>query len=100
MVSKRLCENRSNPVSACQGKCYLKKQLGKAGNLESRSGKLADDNKLDIQVFILPTPICLSADLFITVKQHDNSYLQGRLVKVSHSIFHPPKMPASFRQYL
>jgi hypothetical protein len=49
-IATTFCENRDNPGSCCQGKCYLKKQLQKDQDTgQNGSGRAKE--KLDIDWF-------------------------------------------------
>src|SRR5665647_284761 len=47
-IAKTLCVNRNKPMSGCNGKCYLKKQLAKAAKEENapNSNNRVDENEV------------------------------------------------------
>ncbi len=59
-IAKELCENKDNPLMACNGKCYLEKQVKKQQNLD------LDQNS--------PMPPKVDLEKYITLKNKKFTY--------------------------
>lgn len=54
-ISEVLCINKSNPKLHCNGKCYLKKQLAKANDIDSSPlNKTKTSGQKLLDIYILP----------------------------------------------
>jgi len=92
-IAKNLCENRNRPELKCCGKCYLNKQLKKAGGDENGSKNLPNKiEKNEVLVFLLPPPLRLLKHAFSeTVIK--NPVLQSLYdSKITRAFFHPPSV--------
>jgi len=91
-IAKNLCENRDKPQMKCCGKCYLRKQLKKAEDGNSASGKQAPAKltKIEISEFIPSQSLRLPEHFALILKKHNarTQHMHGRLLQ--RNIFHPP----------
>ncbi len=90
-ISEKLCENKSRPETHCNGKCVLKKELGKAAAEET--GNKKDNSKKDslYEFYVMPAsggtaqPLVLPVPVGTPMSRYNNySFLK------TNSIFHPP----------
>jgi hypothetical protein len=92
-IAANLCENRAKPQLNCCGKCYLGKQLKKAGDDETPSGDApAKTIRTEVPPCVMPVPLQSvvvavepSADV---VRTPVVGQFTDRLSAAS--IFHPP----------
>lgn len=88
-IAAFLCVNKAKPQLHCEGHCYLKKQLKKAGEAEKKS--TAPNQKVDItlfyQAFFRITPVSYSPQV---------AYLPFKPVLYCfasrQNLFHPPQL--------
>lgn len=86
-IAKNLCVNRLDPVTICEGSCYLEKQISKE---REKDQQLPDIKLKDIQLF------CQARDIqaIITVADKENPPLpyppQLYTYDYHSRIFHPP----------
>ena len=89
-IASVLCENRGKPSLACNGKCYLKKQLKKSKTQEDSHDHSIP--KIDLSKYPISLIDCISSELkkienfraleFLTISGHPQRY--------SNSLFRPP----------
>jgi len=81
-----LCENRNKPMSCCQGKCYLKKQLQKEDAGKNTSAPVKEN--IDCVWF------CEENTTGYLSSSDENLLFQNYLLKqysvLLSSVFHPP----------
>ena len=91
-VAKNLCENRARPEKKCCGKCYLRKQLKKADEGNTKGNTLPEKWNLgEVMVFIVPSatlhipfvPNAIKASIPLV----NERYLTYDPL---NSVFHPP----------
>lgn len=85
-VAQKLCVNRNNPASGCQGKCYLKKEFKKT---ESKSNQFQSYSKEKAVLFCMEViqPI---KSYFFDVVIHVAAYRFHLLCNIAADVFHPP----------
>jgi len=90
-INKNLCENRSKPQLLCNGKCYLKKEIAKASENQTKN-----DSRISISGFT-DTFIIDENFTFFTITDY-NSESSNLISELNFSykfnlfsnIFHPP----------
>lgn len=90
-ITKNLCENRQKPQLLCNGKCYLKKEIAKASEGQSKN-----DSRVNISGFT-DTFIINDDFVFLTIIDY-NSEISNSVSELNFSyrfnlfsdIFHPP----------
>lgn len=86
-IITELCENKNKPELKCNGKCYLKKKLGKADEAEKQTKGLLKQTEL---------PVFISNSYSQeSIKYSEITLLPGYLTDLyslylSKAIFHPP----------
>lgn len=90
-INKNLCENRSKPQLLCNGKCYLKKEMAKASENQTKN-----DSRISISGFT-DTFIIDENFTFFTITDYNfessnsNSELNfSYKFNLFSNIFHPP----------
>ncbi|MEP7109357.1 MAG: hypothetical protein ABI760_15290 [Ferruginibacter sp.] len=89
-ITKTLCVSRSKPMSGCNGKCYLKKQLAKTAKEENapNSNTRVDTNELFIMEFKKVTTSFFAEEI-------NNQFIPGKQPFTPQNlysiIFHPPQ---------
>lgn len=90
-VAKNLCENRDKPQMKCCGKCYLKKQLNKVHDEQSKSGPNSLKwEKGEFPVFVIPSAISFTAPSFATTQLLFPNYVVALVTNPANTVFHPP----------
>ena len=91
-IAQNLCENRDKPQMKCCGKCYLRKQLKKAGDLEDNQKLPSRTDRFELVVFILPSLFKVNASpaLIIQSSVKHPSGQDMRDVAALTAVFHPP----------
>lgn len=92
-IAENLCENRAKPQSSCCGKCYLGKQLNKAGEDEAPSGDAPVKTvKTEVMPCVLPMPVCAHpvqpVNQVVMTQNPVVAQFLGRIY--APAIFHPP----------
>ena len=91
-ISKVLCENKNKPVMACNGKCYLQKQIAENNNLDFENNlllpkiNLKDFPTTTFQSFVYTFNELLSNCNRIFTQLHFYQY------QYSTSLLKPPKI--------
>lgn len=67
-ISTVLCENKAKPEIACHGKCYLKKELKKAGEEEQHTGKKASAPVQNVEL-LMPEHIATLSYIPYTISE-------------------------------
>ena len=90
-ISEKLCENKSHPEMHCNGKCVLKKELGKAAAEETGNKKENSKKDSSYELYVMPasagiaqpsvSPLAVS---MLIARYNNYSFLK------TNSIFHPP----------
>lgn len=90
-IATELCENKLQPQLGCKGKCFLKKQLQKAEQQDTK--KEHSTAKFDLLFFILSAPVAgaewqynfIATNYF--APRQDNYYFNYHAAP-----FHPPRV--------
>lgn len=91
-IAANLCENRARPEMHCNGKCYLKKQLKKAGETQQKNGENTKTETAQVVVFIIPGYWQQAApDSDRPQLQHHSRYRATAGISTLEDIFHPPQ---------
>ena len=90
-IVAELCENRDKPISTCNGKCYLEKQVKKQLNI-SHSNEAPMPPKVDFEKIISLKYKKFTYQLFDEVLSERNIFFYNSLIEkdFSSSIFRPP----------
>lgn len=89
-IAENLCVNKDKPKMHCNGKCYLKKQLKKAGELENNTTP-TDKKKIEFSdVYCYKQSELVFSPLFQEDISYNSRYLQGQGIIYISKIFHPP----------
>ncbi len=90
-IVNELCENRNKPILACNGKCYLEKQVEQKLNL-SHNKELPIPPTVDYEKFSSIKEVKFSYVLIEVDQYHTLPYFQNDLNEkiLSNSIFRPP----------
>ncbi|WP_242928822.1 hypothetical protein [Pontibacter vulgaris] len=92
-IASQLCEQRHFPLSDCQGKCYLKKQLKKAAEREQKTPATQKRTSPDLvcleETFRLRRPY-----LQPVPKQLEAPYTIKKYLTPASYFFHPPDFMA------
>jgi hypothetical protein len=87
-IASQLCENRNKPMSCCQGKCYLKKQLQQ--DQEGKNKQATARGEISIEWF------CEEVSFKCEIPFDNNLFFRNYLLKhysiLLPSVFHPPGM--------
>lgn len=89
-IASVLCENRDKPALACNGKCYLEKQLKKASTQDTHDHSIP---KIDLSKYPV-APICYTQEKKTTIKLNKKTivYFQyNHSQKYTSSVFKPPQ---------
>ncbi|MCF6223355.1 MAG: hypothetical protein L3J34_06460 [Flavobacteriaceae bacterium] len=88
-----LCENRDKPALACNGKCYLEKQLKKVNNQDTHDNSIPkiDISKYPVSLISIVTEKEIVKE-FIQKTSFDNRKTYPQ--KYYTSVFKPPKFLA------
>ncbi len=90
-ISKKLCENKQKPQLLCNGKCYLKKELGKVSENQAKN-----NSQISISGFTDTFIINESFVFFSIIKsfsEKENSIFDfdfSYRFNLFANIFHPP----------
>jgi hypothetical protein len=88
-ITAHFCENKTRPEIHCFGKCYLRKQLSKAGETADSRGQQTVFSGLGIDIFQLLPEYLLSPPLGTQACSYPLFTLQ--IPSPAHpSVFHPP----------
>lgn len=87
-IATRYCENRQRPALHCNGKCYLAKQLKKAGNDCSPEKKTSNGNEL--LCYIIPGQMQISAVAFLQACARYAHHQYCPMEGVTIAVFQPP----------
>src|SRR6187399_1985503 len=89
-IAKNLCINRAKPMSCCQGKCHLNKNMAKDENQQQAPGKSGQRDETPLQLFssrnIVPHPELKEIDSI-----HSTRYIEPATQQYLHSDFEPPQ---------
>ena len=90
-ISEKLCENKSRPEMHCNGKCVLKKELGKAAAEETGNKKENSKKDSSYELYIMPASVGIARPsvLPVTLGSPSARYNNYSFLK-TNSIFHPP----------
>ncbi len=87
-IAKNLCENRSKPMSHCNGKCHLKKEIQKEEQRKESSG-----SSLNLKNELLQFTVTDNKLIFFetpSIKNDFTYYLESKSLTIKSEIFHPP----------
>lgn len=88
-IEQHLCENRSNAIMHCAGKCYLNKQLARSGDAQD-----SRDQKSNVKVLIIDFFEPLNRPSFSKTEVSANYNAQFLTLAITSpytaGIFHPP----------
>jgi hypothetical protein len=91
MIAQTLCVNRDKPMSGCNGKCYLKKQLDKAAKQENAPNNNTRDNSNELLFFTDAKKLAA----YFLAEESDRQYFSSRQPftpqNLYGSVFHPPQ---------
>lgn len=90
-IAEMLCINKDEPITMCNGKCYLEDQLQKAEEKEQE--QIPQELKQKVEIFYLSNLHMQLMDLFIDIDAIRQSTVSHDKYCSSYlaSIFHPPK---------
>lgn len=91
-IATVLCINKKKPEMHCDGKCYLKTQLGKEEKKkQSRENALKETNK--VQFISGPFKTKLDTEIVLAITSKTTFYYkQISPQELAFSIFHPPQV--------
>lgn len=91
-IVKELCENKTKPELACNGKCHLMKELAKANDSDNPlSTDKKETSKQPIEVLFLEKfPVDFQLFSFKEVKKINSFYSNLYQNTTTFSTFHPP----------
>lgn len=91
-ISKVLCINKEKPEMACNGKCYLMKQLKEVENQEEKQVPKTSNERLELVYFYSKNSFNFKY-IINSYKSKSNSFYENDFYTSSFipSIFHPPK---------
>lgn len=95
-IAKVLCINKDEPLSECNGKCYLSKQLQKVDQNQGDSNDFQPNKKTPEVRFTLFTSIQPDLTfLFGEIENPQNPFSQNPIYNFLHfgGIFKPPQTP-------
>jgi hypothetical protein len=87
-IAKNLCENRDKPQMKCCGKCYLKKQLNKTEDSNSKQAP-NKDSKSDV-VALIKEKIILPEYQHFEYTVHNTFWNNHYAFNYQSAQFHPP----------
>lgn len=90
-VASTFCENKDNPASRCQGKCYLKKKIQETEDMKSHQAPGSTQESLAWTIFLIP---CLwqpeTRFLAGDLPAHNTGYIAPDGIILHQDIFRPP----------
>ncbi|WP_341836171.1 hypothetical protein WJU16_25460 [Chitinophaga pollutisoli] len=90
-IAGMLCENRGRPALHCEGKCFLKKQIRKAGEEEQKEH--ASAKILEVCVYVQPATSHQQHDYAVPRAMEHPAFRPGHYAyNYYYSCFHPPCM--------
>ncbi len=91
-IATVLCINKDKPEMQCDGKCYLKMQLGKEEEKkQSQENILKENNK--VQFISEPYATGLPIEIAVAVDSEASFYYQSiSSQELAFAIFHPPQV--------
>ncbi len=92
-IAKVLCINRDEPLTMCNGKCYLSEQLNKVEEQEEKQLPNSKNEKVEVLYFHAKKPFDFLkyADNYISKPSSHNEYEFYDSSFIT-DIFHPPKV--------
>ena len=93
-IATVVCENKDQPELACNGKCYLTKQLAKDAS-DEQENPLNKSNKTEIpQIIIFEELVDYKLDVFVQARQPVEIKAKPNLYNnlFSFEILHPPRI--------
>lgn len=91
-IATVLCINKEKPELHCDGKCYLKMQLGKDESKKQSEGKIAKENNV-VQFIYEPYATGISFQFAPVVERKASFYYHEiSTQELSLAIFHPPQV--------
>jgi len=88
-IITELCENKDKPELKCNGKCYLKKKLGKANEAEKQTAGILKQSEFPVFISTSYNPeILRHIEVTILPGYIKNLYS----LSLSKAIFHPPSL--------
>ncbi|MGB5242101.1 MAG: hypothetical protein WBN16_06805 [Lutimonas sp.] len=78
-IANQLCENREKPVLACNGKCYLEKQISKQNPEQNSSIPLPP--KIDLEKFLTIKSSCFSYQFMSIFNVYQEYRYQNNLIE-------------------
>lgn len=87
-IAATLCENRNNPNSSCQGKCFLRKQMANEERQENSALGNSAKEKFEVLLPDDANPIAAAA---LIVNNSFPAYTAATITQQSAAIFHPPR---------
>ncbi len=90
-IASVLCENRDKPALACNGKCYLEKQLKKANNHDTHDHSVP---QIDLSKYpVAPIYyVSVKTENVEEVKEYSFFYLHRFTQPYISSVFKPPQI--------
>ena len=92
-IMEFLCINRDKPELQCEGKCHLKKQLKKSEQSDKQANEKARKQELPVTLYCQALFRLPALDASYTAAP-STPFRQGHPLKVTYSIFHPPRYAA------
>jgi len=90
-IASVLCENRDKPALACNGKCYLEKQLKKANTQDNHNHSAP---QIDLSKYpVAPIYVVVEKNEIADRAQKTVTYIQfNHSQKYTSSVFKPPQV--------
>lgn len=88
-IISELCENKDKPELKCNGKCYLKKKLGKADEAEKQSAGILKQSELPAFISNSYHPESIRYIEIIILPGYQKDLYS---LSLSKAIFHPPSI--------
>jgi len=88
-IASVLCENRDKPALACNGKCYLEKQIKRANNQDNHNHSIPE---IDLSKYPISLIDYISSEFEMIEEFNTSQYLKllEQPQQYSNSIFRPP----------
>lgn len=86
-IIRELCENKEKPELKCNGKCFLKKQVGQADTAEKQAKEIF--KQIEFPVFIPHINLSLNTE-YILIKDSITGLHNLYSHTQNNKIFHPP----------
>lgn len=91
-IAKVLCINKDEPITTCNGKCYLSKQLKKAEEQEKKQAPTDKEERLEIVFYYVKSALDFIAFPNCSSSKHNslygNEFYHFSLIA---DIYHPPE---------